>query len=451
MTAEATHGDHAVVVGGGIAGLAAAGVLAERFAKVTVVEQDTCSDPPEPRRGAPQGRHQHLLLMRGQLILEELLPGIRSELLAAGAVPLDLTQDVAWLMPSGWAMRTPSGQVALGSSRVLLESAMRRRVSALPGVAFRGGARVSGLTISPDRAAVTGILLPDGEEVRAEVVVDASGRGSRAPKWLEAHGYAQPDEVVVSAHIGYASRVYRLARPLPAGLRGALVRSRPPTCTRGGVMMPVEGGCVLVTLAGFDRDYPPTDEHGFLAFARTLRSRLIWDAISDAEPRTTIAGSRATENRLRRFERLGRLPEGLFVLGDAACAFNPVFQQGMSTALLGAVTLRGVLQGRRRQRSRSFQTALAKVNRTPWSLATAQDLRFSHATGPSVGLRGRMLQRSLARVGALSTSNPHARLALFQVINMTASPRTLLQPRWWTASTRSPGLIEGVPSSKEPV
>jgi len=291
VIADARRGDHAIVIGGSIAGLAAARVLAERFTRVTVVERDRCSDRLEPRRGVPQDRHQHLLLMRGQQILEELFPGIRSELIGAGAVPLDLTQDVAWLMPAGWAIRTLSGQIALGSSRMLLESAMRRRARAVPGVAVREGARVAGLMTSPDRAAVTGIRLDDGECMEAEVVVDASGRGSRAPQWLEAHGYARPEEVVVSAHIGYASRVYRLARPLPAGLRGALVRATPPTCTRGGVMMPIEGACVLVTMVGFDRDYPPTDEAGFLAFARTLRSLLIWDAIRDAEPRTAIAAT----------------------------------------------------------------------------------------------------------------------------------------------------------------
>ena len=449
MTGGGERADHAIVVGGGIAGLAAAGVLAQRFAKVSVVEQDHCSDPPDARRGVPQGRHQHLLLMRGQLILEELFPGIRGELLVAGAVPLDLTRDVAWLMPAGWALRTASGQVALGSSRSLLESAMRRRVAARRGVDFREGVRVSGLTTSPDRATVTGIALEDGEEVRARVVVDATGRGSRAPGWLETHGYARPDELVVNAHIGYASRTYRLARPLPTGLRGALVRSTPPTCTRGGVIMPVEGGRVVVTLAGFDHDYPPTDEQGFLSFALTLRSRLIWDAIRDAEPCSPIAGSRATANRLRRYERLRRLPDGLFVLGDAVCAFNPVFQQGMSTALLGAVTLRTVLQGPRRNRSRRFQRALARVNRTPWCLATAQDVRWSRAGGPPIGLRGRILQGSLGRVGVLSTSDANARMALFRVVNMTAPPRTLLRPQWWTGRAR-PGVGSPGDSARRP-
>jgi len=131
-------------------------------------------------------------------------------------------------------------------------------------------------------------------------------------------------------------------------------------------------------------------------------------------------------------------------MGDAACAFNPVFQQGMSTALLGALALRTTLEGRRRRhRARHFQRALAKVNRTPWSLATAQDLRIADATGSSVGLRERVLQRSLARVGALSTSSVGARLALFRVINMIASPRALLRPSLWAVRIRSREIVEG--------
>src|SRR5262245_49917711 len=124
-------GSHAVVIGGSMAGLLAARILAEHFDRVTVVERDRLPDNAAARKGVPQARHAHVLLTRGQMILRELFPNVEAELLAAGALPVDAAQDTAWLTPAGWAPRFPSPIRLLSMSRDLLEWGVRRRVKAL--------------------------------------------------------------------------------------------------------------------------------------------------------------------------------------------------------------------------------------------------------------------------------------------------------------------------------
>src|SRR5262249_6340950 len=150
-----------------------------------------------------------------------------------------------------------------------------------------------------------------------------------------------------------------------------------------GLIVPIEGGRWLVTLTGRGGATPPTDEAGFLEFARNLPSPVLYEALREAEPLSPISGFRGTENRLRHFERLRRWPEGFVVLGDAACAFNPVYGQGMTTAALGAVALGECLKEQRRRGgqpagvARRFQQKLAEVTGVPWTLATGEDHRYA--------------------------------------------------------------------------
>src|SRR5262249_21929476 len=152
-----------------------------------------------------------------QQVLEELFPGLEQELVAAGAVRLDAADDIAWLTPAGWGVRFRSGLSMLSAGRDLLEWGVRLRVAQLPRVRFLEEVDVTCLLTDAATTAVTGVALlrrPAGgaampEELEADLVVDASGRGSRAPQWLEALGYGRPEETVVDSHLSYASRLYR--------------------------------------------------------------------------------------------------------------------------------------------------------------------------------------------------------------------------------------------------
>ncbi|HEX6675537.1 MAG TPA: FAD-dependent oxidoreductase, partial [Actinomycetes bacterium] len=342
---------------------------------------------------------------------------------------------------AGWGARFPSQLKLLCASRDLLEWAARRRVAAHPRVRLLDGHRVDGLR--GDHGRVTGVQVHPGggrgeaRTLAADLVVDASGRGSPAPRWLAELGYRPPLETVVNAFLGYSSRTYRPPAGWQAHWRGAYVQQAPPDGTRGGVMFPMDGGRWLITLAGAARDWPPTDEAGFLEFARSLRDPILYDAIRAAEPLGPIHGIRATANRLRHYERLADRPEGFLVLGDAACAFNPVYAQGMTIACMGAAALRQTLAARRCRHpdgdlsglARRFQQRLAKVNSAPWMLATGQDHRYPATEGAPPPRINTLLDRYLDRVVASSTEDPAARLALLETFTMLRPPTALFRPR----------------------
>jgi 2-polyprenyl-6-methoxyphenol hydroxylase-like FAD-dependent oxidoreductase len=431
-----------VVVGGSIAGMLAARVLADHFDRVTVLERDHYPPTPSPRKGVPQARHAHGLLARGREVLEQLLPGVTAELMRAGASLDDMGEAFAWLTPFGWGPRFRSGIRMLACSRDLIDWVVRRRVAALPNVRLRQGVEVKGLLAAPDSRTVEGVRLStkDGEgggyeeRLAADLVAVADGRSSRLPRWLVDLGQSPPGETVVNPFLGYASRLYRPPIGLRPWWRSLYVQQAPPGETRGGLIVEIEGGRWLVTLTGSCGDYPPTDERGFMDFARSLRSSAVFAAIQGAEPLTPITGFRATENRLRHYERLTSWPEGLVVLGDAVCAFDPVYGQGMTVAALGAEALGQCLRkyrgdtGTRQGLSRAFQQQLARVNRTPWQLSTSSDYCYPGTEGTPPGGVTRLMSRYIDQVIRLSTRHEGLRRRVLEVMHLLRPPSVLLSP-----------------------
>jgi flavin-dependent dehydrogenase len=427
-----------VVIGGSIAGLVAARVLADHFTRVTVLERDRYPEGPEGRKGTPQARHIHVLLTAGRRALEHLFPGLMGELVASGAIDYDAAWDIAWNAPAGWGIRCRSPLRVLGATRDLIEWGIRQRVLADARITCRQEVDATSLRLDPDGKRAVGLLVDDraagvhGEFVEADLVIDAAGRGSRTPQWLEAARFPAPRETVVNGFLGYASRFVRPPANWKADWKTLYIQCAPPARNRGGVIASVEGGRWIVTLAGGGKDYPGTGEQEFKEFARSLGHPCFSEAYEAAEPLTPIVATRSTENRARKYEELTRRPEGLLVTGDAACSFNPVYGQGMSTAALGAVTLDECL---RRFGSDSpdglaghFQKQLAKANRRAWLLATGEDYRYTEAEGLPPGRFTRVMHRYLDRVTALSTRSPAARVRLLEVLHLVRSPMSLFSP-----------------------
>jgi 2-polyprenyl-6-methoxyphenol hydroxylase-like FAD-dependent oxidoreductase len=425
-------GDRAVVLGASMAGLLAARVLADTYGQVTVIDRDQLPETSMHRRGVPHGRHLHALAARGQQALEELFPGLTAELVAHGAPIGDLLAN-GRLYFSGHRLRQAhTGLVLLCASRPFLESHVRARVRALRNVAFLDRCDIGGLAATPDGRRVTGlrVLRPaDGsaeELLGADLVVDASGRGSRTPVWLDALGYPRPAREQVRIGLGYTTRTYRLP---PDALAGnlAILDAATPQHPRTGALLTLEGDRWMVTLAGILGDHPPTDPAGFLDFARSLRFPDIYETIRDAEPLDDPVPFRFPASVRHRYERLPRFPNGFLVLGDAVCSFNPIYGQGMSVAALEALTLRRHLQqGIEPQPHRFFQD-VARVVDVPWDMSAGGDLVFPGVPGRRT-LKLRLINTYLARLHAAAAHDADLASAFVRVVGLVAPPQTLLRP-----------------------
>ncbi len=421
-----------VVVGASLAGLFAAAAAACRDNSVTVLERDVLPGEPEPRAGVPQGEQPHVFLFRGLLALEELLPGSRQELLSAGAVPVD-TGGLPWLAEHGWLPVEQRGFEVLSLTRPLFEHVFRRRVTGLPGVEIRTGSRVISLR---RRDLHWEVGLADGSTVLTDLVVDASGRSSRLPVWLAEAGVGQAPVSQVDSGVGYATRMYADA-PSGFGAMGVVLQQTPTTLV-GGIALPVEGDRWLVTAVGCGEHRPPRDAAGFESFLQRLPDPALAELVRHAEPVGDVAVHRQTGNRRHRYERVPDWPEGLLVVGDALCAFNPIYGQGITVAACEALLLRqalaaGLGPGYTRRLLRKFTTVVS----LPWAMSTSEDLRYPTSIGRQSlpqALLGQWTQQ-LSRLAA--HGNLHAYAVMARVYHLMGSPVLLFHPALGAAALRA--------------
>lgn len=424
-------GNHAIVLGASMGGLLAVRVLSETFERVTVVERDEFPAAAAPRRGVPQGRHPHGLLARGLEVLEELLPGLTDELVAQGGLPGDLQTDVRWHNDGHLLKPRPSGMRGIAVSRPLLEERVRSRVLELPGVEILAPSDVLDLTAVLGR--VTGVRLrsrASGSAARllgADLVVDATGRGSHTPVWLAELGFTRPEQSVIEVGIGYTTAVF----PRREGdLGNALAAIIGPTVAtpRFGVALATEGDRWMVTIGGYRGDHAPADgATGYREFAGTLASPDIADLLRDRDPIGRAQPYRFQSSTRRHYERLARFPDGLLVVGDALSSFNPIYGQGMTVAALEALALRTSLaEGASGLAHRFFRRA-ARVIDGPWDIAAGGDLRLPSVPGPRPP-RVRMVNAYVSRVQAAAAVDPDVGLAFLRVANLLDRPESLLRP-----------------------
>lgn len=451
---------HAVVLGGSLAGLLTARVLSEHCARVTIIERDPVHNHPESRKGQPQTRHLHGLLASGLDIMTRYYPDLPDALAAGGALVTDMTEHMQWYTYGGYRQRFSMGRRAALMSRPFLEYLIRQRTLALPNVTLVDNCAVKALDVTADHQRVTGVRVERrnseaGEYAwAADLVVDCTGRGSRSPQWLVELGYAAPTESEVKVNVGYATRIYRRDPADPRSQDWILLTPEAPKESRFGGMFPIEGDRWIVSMGGWMGDHAPTDEQGFLEYARDLPAPDIYNIINHAEPLSDITPHKFTSSLRRHYEKLDRFPEGYLVLGDAICSFNPTYGQGMTSAAMQAAELDAILaQGQTSGADlalRFFKRA-ARVIDTPWQLAVGEDFRFPGTIGPkpaSVDL----LNRYVARVHRATLEDAVVGAAFIQVMNLMASPSSLMKPgmmlRVWRAN-RQLGRRAGKEASQQ--
>ncbi|GLZ09421.1 hypothetical protein Acsp03_68870 [Actinomadura sp. NBRC 104412] len=436
--------DHAVVIGGSLAGLLAARVLGDHFDRVTLVERDRFPGSPDYRPGIAQSRHLHVLWNRGLELIEGWFPGAEKDLLGAGAHDVGVPADLLWLTSAGWRRRFEVTRL-LTFSRGLLDWTIRTRLAADGRVRLLDGHEVAGLLASPGGDRIIGVEARERgsrspvESLEADLVVDATGRGSKTPEWLAGLGYPAPKQTLVDPLLGYASRYYAIPAGFDPGWKALYLQADAPRGTRTGALFPQEGDRWIVSLFGMGADYPPTDEKGFLEFAASLRSPLLYEAIRDAEPLSPIVSYRRTANHRRHYERMRRWPGRYAVLGDAVCAFNPLYGQGMSVAAISAMTLDTCLRERAGldEAARRFQRRVAKNAAGPWLIATGEDLRYGTTKGQKATVRTRVINRYVERVVALANVDPRVCARMVNVLGLTAPPESLFLPDvLWRAATK---------------
>jgi 2-polyprenyl-6-methoxyphenol hydroxylase-like FAD-dependent oxidoreductase len=391
MTRNQRLGSRAVVIGGSIAGMGAARVLADYFDEVVVLERDRLQACPAPRQSVPQASHIHALLAGGERVLSTLFTGFTERLCALGAIRYRAGIDTEVHFPGGRAytifgrLQQPCdvGVALYSQSREVIEYVIRDRVAALPNVKIASGIAVTGLCHAD--GSIRGVRYIENSRVSSldgDLVVDATGRASQAPRWIGEFGYSAPAETLISVDLAYASTRYRLPNGSPRSV--FVLVPRIPT---GGVLQEIENGIWQVTLGGRFGVFPPTDEAGFLSFAHSLHSPRIHELIAGAERIAEITAYRFPISVWRHFERLRQFPDAFLVLGDAFCSFNPLYGQGMSAAMLQAEALQQTLKERVERggscagiANQFFRKAAAVIN-TPWTLAANVDFSFPRTKG----------------------------------------------------------------------
>jgi 2-polyprenyl-6-methoxyphenol hydroxylase-like FAD-dependent oxidoreductase len=430
-----------VVIGASLAGSLAAATVAAAGHDVVLIERDQVPTTAQPRPGIPHGRFPHLLLPAGVRGLEALLPGIIEELVDAGALLVSIPQDVRILTPFGWFPSFPSDLHALACSRSLLDHQVRTRVLRDHHITVQDRTTVTGLGITAgrmrdirvqQRGTGTATTLP------ATLVVDASGRRSHTPEWLAQAGYRGHASQRIDAGVSYAVRTYPPPTERRTPRQVLNLQAAPPADLVFGILIPTEDGIRQAGIGAMPPHTAPRTADEFTRATSLLRHSALAEAL-DVAPTGPVRTFHPGASRWHRYDRWHRWPNGLIVLGDALCTFNPIYGQGMSVAISQVLALRRALSATTFSTGghRSLRRDLARTVRPAWTLSSTEDWRFPHTSGQfrpfsklihraldhllSIAMTDQVLAHHLAEIFALT--RPPTSLASRDVLRAVATGR----------------------------
>jgi 2-polyprenyl-6-methoxyphenol hydroxylase-like FAD-dependent oxidoreductase len=435
----------AIVLGGSVAGLMAARVLSDHAEQVLIVDRDDlaaldlpddriAADPAAvgPRPGVPQGSQVHALLPSGQIQLERWFPGFNEQALTAGAVNPPPGTNRFYLdgRLRDDSQAGPAGQ-ALISSRPFLEALIRHRVLGRANVRTVRG-RVEGLSL--EAGAVTGVrYVPEGAAAAvaepADFVVDATGRSSRLSDWLESDGFPRPPMQRMGIKLNYATALFHRPAEPPVWTCVSIANPGPGRTARIGGFTPIEGDRWTMLVSGYADDRPGRDADDFRRRCVEDFPAEFGDIATGAAPAGDVVTYHQADSRRRDFHRLRRFPARLVAAGDAVASFNPVYGQGMTSAMLHASCLSRYLRGNPAldRPARTYFADVKVVVDAAWQISTMADLALPHVDGPYP--RGyRAIQWASGLIFKASMRDRTVNQRLGQVTTMLAHPSALTSP-----------------------
>lgn len=435
-------GDRAVVLGGSIAGMLAAVPLSEVYREVILVDRDDLSGP-EPgrpagvmpvRRAVPHGWQLQAILSKGQVVLEDMFPGMTDELVSYGASIGDFNKNIRWYFDGRKIKQVQSDMTAIGAGRPLLENRIRARLAAFPNVVFRQSTDILGLVASPDRRRITGARVQaqtpgaEAETLEADLVVDTTGRGSRSPRWLTELGYPEVEVETVKIGLHYTTGNFLIDRADDLlGEDVACIPVSTPNIPRGAIHVRLPG-YNAITLTGMLGQKPPTDREGFLAYAKSLAVPDVAEVIRRAEFAHDPVPFNIPEARRRRFDKMASFPDGYLIMGDALCALNPVYAQGMTVAAIEATVLRDHLgHGTAPQPLKFLRDVVKRGTGTAWDVSSSGDFSFPGVEGKN-NIKFRMGGWFVPKVTAAAEFDDKLSSAFMRTAGLMAPPTSLMRP-----------------------
>ncbi len=424
-----------IVIGGSIAGLLFARVLSDYFDKVIILERDSLTDKVTSRSGVPQDRHGHLLMAKGQQILESFFPTLKEDFRHANLPEIQWGIDTRILMSGNWMKETDLGIRTFACSRIWLENYIRRSVIGISNVQIIDQARVE--TLTSHNGIIDGVVYQQGKDqqtLSADLVVDASGKQSKLPDWLAALGYSTPDVTTIDPGMGYATRWYKKPADFNDGWKLFISYARPECgLYRSGAIVESEGDTWMAILGGTNGDFAPTHEEEYEQFLKSLASPKVYKYLQSAEPTSPIYGYRDTANRWRHYEKLVDFPSGIIAVGDAVSAFNPIYAQGMTVITLEAQLLAEMLAispyDTNAGFSKSYQQNISKIVQQAWRLSATADSLLPNAIGVKPNPLLILGQKYINALTEIMPKDVVISRAILNTMHMLESPLKLTHPQ----------------------
>ncbi|TPV42239.1 FAD-dependent oxidoreductase [Bacillus dicomae] len=425
----------AIVIGGSMAGKLAAKALSSAFKEVIILEAGERWDGKASRKRVPQSNHPHVLLKGGEKAIEELFPNITNELIEAGSIVNNFTRDLKWHQFGLWKQPFIGEVHMIQQSRPMLESHIQKRIERVSNITTKYETLVEALLVDEKRYKVCGVkarYLDTGlyEEFHADIVVDASGFGSKGIEWLREYDIEVQEEKV-RIDLFYATRMFKLKENEKLDCCNMMMSPSFPESPYGVLIQTIEDNRYFVTFSGYADEKAPQTDDEFYNFAENLSIRNVTDFLNSAEAITDIKIYKIPFQVRRRFDLVTNMPEGLLVVGDAHCRFDPVFGQGVSVAAMEAHQLQLLLQRSKKLDKafiQQFYKKTANIIQTPWEMTTTEISRHPQLKR-KLTIKQKFQLWYTKQIYQLSATDSDVYIRLVKVMNLIRSPFHLFHPK----------------------